>query len=252
MVPGAFTLGGSDRAVVIETRNRGGAPLADQEGISSAGPRGPGRPRLRPIEVDRRAVLDAACAVFAARGFEGASVELIAQRADVARPAIYELFGSKQGLVLAAVADASERLIAEVDEVISDPVRPSHDVVRDALQALFGLVEAHPEALTVLLLAESSPAVSDESGLGDGRRRLVASITARMRSRWADQGVEAGPVAELVSAMVFAMTEAAARRWMDGGLEDLPVVDLLATFVHGGVHALTDAGFGLPAGRGPA
>lgn len=215
--------------------------MGDRGGTAADGLRPPGRPRLRPVEVDRRAVLDAAGAVFAERGFDGASVEHIARRAEVARPAIYELFGSKQGLVRAVVADASERLIAEVEPVISDRGRRPRDVVGAALRALFDLVEAHPEALTVLRLAESSPALAAETGLGDGRRRLVTAMADRLREGRAEQGVPTGPPAELVATMVFASTEAAARRWIEGGLDDVDVVALLATFVDGGVGALTDA-----------
>ena len=54
-------------------------------------------------EQTRTYLLDAAAAVFAARGYHGASLEEIAQAAGLTKGAIYSNFGSKEDLFLALV-----------------------------------------------------------------------------------------------------------------------------------------------------
>ena len=54
----------------------------------------------------RRRVLAAAAAEFADRGFSGATVARIADRADVAVPTLYSAWGSKRALLRAVMANA--------------------------------------------------------------------------------------------------------------------------------------------------
>jgi len=67
-------------------------------------PRGrPGRPpRELAGEVDER-ILDAARSVFLARGFEGASIDEIAQVARAGKPTIYARFAGKEALYAAVI-----------------------------------------------------------------------------------------------------------------------------------------------------
>jgi AcrR family transcriptional regulator len=71
----------------------------------------------------RDLLLDAAEEVFSARGFEGASLEDIADAAGYTRGAIYKHFGSKEELFLAANKRFNERFLESFLEVI-DPATP--------------------------------------------------------------------------------------------------------------------------------
>lgn len=71
----------------------------------------------------RDLLLDAAEEVFAARGFEGASLEEIADTAGYTRGAIYKQFGGKEELFLAANKRSNERFLQAFLEVI-DPSMP--------------------------------------------------------------------------------------------------------------------------------
>jgi AcrR family transcriptional regulator len=63
-----------------------------------------GRPSLeRAGEVDER-ILEAARRVFLEHGFEGGSMDLIAQTARLGKPTIYSRFPNKQALFAASVA----------------------------------------------------------------------------------------------------------------------------------------------------
>ena len=106
-------------------------------------------------------ILDAAVAEFGGRGYAHASMALIAQRAGISKPLIYEYFGSKEGLYLACLSRAGTHLVHRVTDaqkgttlrragetlaaiftaldgrrldwaVINDPTLPAGSAVRDA------------------------------------------------------------------------------------------------------------------------
>jgi AcrR family transcriptional regulator len=65
----------------------------------------PGPHRTHDAAATRRALLDAAAALFQERGYDGARVREIGERADVDPALIARYFGGKEGLYLAALAD---------------------------------------------------------------------------------------------------------------------------------------------------
>ena len=67
-----------------------------------------------PRAVRERQVLELAEALFAERGYGGASMDELARRAGVTKPVVYELFGSTEGLFGACVDRSIERLAAEI------------------------------------------------------------------------------------------------------------------------------------------
>jgi AcrR family transcriptional regulator len=73
--------------------------------------------RAEAKERNRRALLDAAFEVVSRDGYR-ARLEEIAERADVTTGAIYSLFGSKNGLVVALVADYLKPYYEEIEQVV--------------------------------------------------------------------------------------------------------------------------------------
>src|SRR5262245_55392528 len=65
-------------------------------------------------EQTRRALLDAAAELFAERGIAGASVDAIPDRADRTSGALYDHFGSKEGLLFALVEGWVDHVAAVV------------------------------------------------------------------------------------------------------------------------------------------
>src|SRR5690606_11125048 len=77
-------------------------------------PAAPG-PRVRMTGSERRRqLLDVAKALFAEKGFDGTSVEEIAQRADVSKPVVYEHFGGKEGIYAVVVDRETQTLIDQM------------------------------------------------------------------------------------------------------------------------------------------
>jgi AcrR family transcriptional regulator len=77
-----------------------------------------------PRAVRERQVLELAEALFAERGYGGASMDELARRAGVTKPVVYELFGSKEGLFGACVDRSIERLAAEIAAAVRAQDQP--------------------------------------------------------------------------------------------------------------------------------
>ena len=71
-----------------------------------------------PRPVRERQLLELAEALFAERGYAGASMDQLASRAGVTKPVVYELFGSKDGLFGACVDRSIERLAADISTAV--------------------------------------------------------------------------------------------------------------------------------------
>ncbi|MEU4372961.1 MULTISPECIES: TetR/AcrR family transcriptional regulator [Pseudonocardia] len=71
----------------------------------------PGPRRRVPRAERERQIVDAAVAVFGERGYAEVSMEQVAERVGVTKPVLYTHFGSKEGLLLAAIARARSELL---------------------------------------------------------------------------------------------------------------------------------------------
>jgi AcrR family transcriptional regulator len=96
--------------------------------------------RAQLIEVGRE--------VFAERGFEGTTVEEIADRAKVSKPIVYEHFGGKEGLYAVVVDREIEYIVRRTSEVISTG-SPRERLEKAALEFL-RYAEEHPNGFAVL------------------------------------------------------------------------------------------------------
>ncbi|OBI72888.1 TetR/AcrR family transcriptional regulator [Mycobacterium asiaticum] len=72
--------------------------------------RGPGRPPAAKADETRKRIVRAARQVFSERGYDGATFQAIAMRADLTRPAINHYFASKR-VLYAEVADRTNDLV---------------------------------------------------------------------------------------------------------------------------------------------
>ena len=80
-------------------------------------------------EVEER-ILDAARKVFLERGFEGASIEEIAEAARSGKPTIYARFPGKEALFTAVVMQNVAANIAAHRGLVRRPVRRSRNVLK--------------------------------------------------------------------------------------------------------------------------
>ncbi len=90
--------------------------------------------RARKQEMARRGVVDAAFSLFSTHGFDGTTVERIAERAVVAPRTVYRYFDSKESIVFAGFDGEADRLVETVRKHCTDGA---------SLRALFGAFAEH-------------------------------------------------------------------------------------------------------------
>jgi AcrR family transcriptional regulator len=96
-------------------------------------------PRERARTVRRQALLEAAEAVFAERGFERSTMAEIAARAGYSAANLYNVFASKEALFLEIVSHHMQAL-SEVLQPIADVEAPFAETNRRLIEALFRFV----------------------------------------------------------------------------------------------------------------
>jgi TetR/AcrR family transcriptional repressor of uid operon len=126
--------------------------------------RRPGRPPAAKADETRKRILDAARLVFSERGYDGATFQAIAVRADLTRPAINHYFSSKRALyrevvnqtnalVVVAGIQRAERettLVGRLTAFISAAVRANSDNPSASAFLVTTVLESqrHPELST--------------------------------------------------------------------------------------------------------
>ncbi len=147
----------------------------------------PGR-RARMTGKERREQLvDVGRAVFAAKGFEAATVEEIAAKAGVSKPVVYEHFGGKEGLYAVVVDREMATLLQAVTSALETP-GPTRAVVETAALALLDYVEGSTDGFRILV--RDSPAGqstgSFASLIGDIATQVEAILAAEFSRRKLD------------------------------------------------------------------
>ncbi len=96
----------------------------------------------------RAQLVDVGRLVFAKRGFEGASIEEIADRAKVTRPVVYEHFGGKEELYAVVIDREMEYLVRRITEAIATGT--PRERIEAAALAFLSYVKDHPDGFAVL------------------------------------------------------------------------------------------------------
>jgi TetR/AcrR family transcriptional regulator len=114
----------------------------------------PSRPRGAAADAGRtrRALLEAGTAVFAERGFKGATAELIAQRAAVNKAMINYHFRSKKGLYQAILTDTLAALLTRL-QAVRVGRRPAPEQLCEFIAAFGDRAREHP-AFPAMLMRE--------------------------------------------------------------------------------------------------
>ncbi|WP_432035822.1 TetR/AcrR family transcriptional regulator [Streptomyces cucumeris] len=148
-----------------------------------------GRP-VGPQPAKRQAILEAAVTVFLREGYARAGVDVIADEARVSKQTVYNHFGDKERLFIAAVDGERERVAAEFAD--GAPYAPEQFDGADARTALiaFGhrvlevLLDERASALRRLVIAEVGRHPSLRTACAEGEpRQLVISLAGMLDRR---------------------------------------------------------------------
>ena len=117
-------------------------------------------PRARMTGAQRRLqLIEVARGLFAERGFEGTSIEEIAQRAGVSKPIVYEHFGGKEGLYAVVVDREMETLLEMVTQSLTRN-RSLYRIQQVAL-ALLTYMEERTDGFRILVRGDSTASTSE-------------------------------------------------------------------------------------------
>ncbi|MCQ8896446.1 TetR/AcrR family transcriptional regulator [Limnobacter humi] len=132
--------------------------------------------RMKP-QAREKQLLDVAQGIFIETGYQGTTMEDIAQAAGVTRPVIYNIFGSKDAIYLACLKRARELL----DDYIRLEILKATNLesrIRSGFEGYFKFVESEPAAWRFLYAGGSAVAGPAAEAALEMRFNTVNRITA--------------------------------------------------------------------------
>lgn len=159
----------------------------------------------------RERILEAAREIIAERGFEALTVRELAQAAGVTAPTIYNLIGSKDQVLVAAVAEQTDRFVRSIERAPGDVV----PIVEANLRELLGMPRYYRSLLRLLL-------TSDEAL--EPRRTVSAALGGQLRSALGelaeDGGIEDWVDLDALTQQIQGLMGGASQAWAGGALSD--------------------------------
>jgi AcrR family transcriptional regulator len=140
------------------------------------------RTRLTGVE-RRNQLVQVGRAVFAEKGYEGTSVEEIAERAKISKPIVYEHFGGKEGLYAVIVDREMEYVIGQISDAIGNGT--PRDRIEGAALAFMRYVQERPDGFAVL--KRDSPS---NSGLANLLAEVAERVGNVLRSEFKKAGYD--------------------------------------------------------------
>ncbi|WP_043348593.1 TetR/AcrR family transcriptional regulator [Beutenbergia cavernae] len=185
---------------------------------------------------ERRAqLLDVGRALFAAKGFDGTSVEEIAARAQVSKPVVYEHFGGKEGMYAVIVDREVERLTGMLTGSL-EPERHPKVIVEATTLALLDYIEQNTDGFRILV--RDSP-VAQATGTFSS---LIGDVATQVEHLLADQFDRRGfdpATAPMYAQMLVGMIALTGQWWLEARTPDKSVVAAhLVNLAWNGLHGL--------------
>ncbi len=148
--------------------------------------------RAREKEARRLQIMDAAKKVFSAKGFSGATMEEIAERAELSPATLYLYFKNKHDLFASLNLRMLHHLVEQVEWLKNRPDQEPADKIRGFAEAMYEVYEFDPLILINVFhlqasegLNELSPEMVEEiNGLSAKALRTIAQIF--------EQGIQEG------------------------------------------------------------
>lgn len=156
----------------------------------------------------RERILEAARSIIAEAGYAGLSMRVLARASRVTVPTIYNLIGSKEDVLVEAVADQTRRFVAGL-EGRSDLL----SVIEAAIDDFVALPAYYRSLLPAL--AASSSAAGRQS-----QRAMRKQIEAALRAARAAGDLKEGMDPRVLSQRIQTHFDATSMQWSDGYLDD--------------------------------
>ena len=126
-------------------------------------------------QFDPEVALDRAMQLFWAKGYAATGLNELLETMGIGRKSLYDTFGSKRALYIAALNRYSETVVGEIDRRLNDPVRPAMANVRAVLRN-FATVNAKPMSQGCLLGVSMAQFRTDDAEMADVLRRHMERV----------------------------------------------------------------------------
>jgi AcrR family transcriptional regulator len=132
-----------------------------------------GAPRL--ARAARRAqIIETAAGAFLRGGFDGTSMDDVAQAAGISRLVVYRIFDTKEHLYRAVLSSVTDEFVAEFENLDLAEIRRRGGIVR----VMLGIARRHPDAFRLLWRqAAHEPAFA---AFSDYFRKVLAEYAANL------------------------------------------------------------------------
>lgn len=176
--------------------------------------------RVRMTSAQRREqLIDVSRGLFAERGYEGASVEEIAHRAEVSKPVVYEHFGGKEGLY-AVVVDREVRNMLDGIRGALTSGRP-RELIEQAAMALLTYVETNADGFRIL--ARDSTVGSTGGSFASILSDVASQVEGILVDAFQGRGLDP-KTAPMYAQMLVGMVALTGQWWLDARKPKKPEV----------------------------
>jgi AcrR family transcriptional regulator len=162
-------------------------------------------------EERRQQLLDVARSLFAEKGFDGASIEEIAHRANVSKPVVYEHFGGKEGVYAVVVDREMQFLLAKMTSALAEDAHPRLLLERAAV-ALLDYVEGSADGFRILVRA--SPVASATGTFSSLLNDIASQVEDILGRQFTSRGYDS-KLAALYSQSLVGMVALTGQWWLD-------------------------------------
>jgi AcrR family transcriptional regulator len=158
-------------------------------------------------------ILDVAGQVFARGGYHAASMDEIAEGADVSKPMLYAYFGSKEGLYVAYIDRTGRELLERLQQPRARDGDPAQRL-RARIDEFLAFVEEHRDGWIVLFqeMASSRPIADQVAVL---RTRIADAVRLLLEGGAPPQCAVVGPAADAIAHAVVGAGESFANWWLE-------------------------------------
>jgi AcrR family transcriptional regulator len=145
----------------------------------------------------RPEVLDAALGLFLEHGYEGTSMQAIADRAGVTKPVVYACFPGKDELFRALLAREEERIIDEIQAAFRDAdLTDPEATLIEGFTGFLRAVDHSPEVYRLIFLGEGGGNMAVAHRIQRGREAQIDQLST-LAMRWVEGRGGSTPKAEI-------------------------------------------------------
>jgi AcrR family transcriptional regulator len=184
----------------------------------------PKRERAAHLGPERRRpeVLDAALGLYLEHGYDGTSMQAVADRAGVTKPVVYACFAGKDELFRAVLAREEERILAEIQGAFdaADLSDPETTLIEGYTGFLRAVAES-PDVYRLIFMGEGGGNMAVARRIQRGREGLVGRLTLLAKGWLADGDGARAPAeiektARLLGNSIAGLAESGARVLLSG------------------------------------